>query len=64
VLGEPSRVTPVSDDTEILVYEYTRTVDTDFDFFLIFDTDDRREEHTVYFFEIHDGIVTRYWKER
>jgi hypothetical protein len=64
VLGEPSRATRTSDNTEVLTYEYTKTVDSDFSFFIFFDADNRREERTVYVFEVQDGVVTRYWKER
>lgn len=64
VLGEPSRAIRTSDNAEVLTYEYTKTVDSDFSFFLFFDADNRREERTVHVFELEDGIVTRHWKER
>jgi len=64
VLGEPTRAVRTSDRTEILTYEYTKTVDSDFSFFIFFDADNRREERTVYVFELENGVVTRYWKER
>jgi len=64
VLGEPSRAVRTSDRTEILTYEYTKTVDSDFSFFIFFDADNRRQERTIYVFELENGIVTRYWKER
>ncbi len=63
VLGEPSCETRASNGSEILTYEYTKTVDSDFSFFILFDADDRREERTTYIFEIENGIVTRYWKK-
>ena len=63
VLGEPSRTTQGANGSEILAYEYTKTIDSDFSFCVLFDADDRREERTVYVFELEDGIVTRYWKE-
>jgi len=63
VLGEPSRTAQTAEGTEILTYEYTKTVDSDFSFFIFFDADDHREERTVHVFEIEDGIVTKHWTE-
>jgi hypothetical protein len=62
-LGEPTRVTQTAEGTEILTYEYTKTVDGDFKVFLLLNSRDRREERTVYTFELRDGIVTKYWKD-
>src|SRR5512145_1836289 len=42
VLGEPTRAVRTSDRTEILTYEYTKTVDSDFSFFIFFNADNRR----------------------
>jgi hypothetical protein len=64
VMGEPSRAARTSANTEVLTYEYTKTVDSDFNFFIFFNSDNRREERTVHVFEVEDGIVTRHWKER
>ena len=33
-------------NTEVLTYEYTKTVDSNFSFFIFFDGDSRREERT------------------
>lgn len=63
VLGAPSRTAQTAEGAEILTYEYTKTVDSDFNFFIFFDADDRREERTIHIFEIEDGIVTKHWKE-
>ncbi|MBN1363134.1 MAG: hypothetical protein JW993_21215 [Sedimentisphaerales bacterium] len=62
-LGEPSSETTTPDGTEILMYEYTKRVDSHFEFEPFLDSHDKREERTVYYFEITDGIVTRFWKE-
>jgi len=62
-LGEPTSETQTPDGTEILKYVYTKKVDSDLDVFIFLDFDDRREERTVLYFEIADGIVSRYWKE-
>lgn len=64
VLGEPTRAAHTSADTEILTYEYTKTVDSDFSLFIFFDADNRREERTIHVFELENGIVTGHWKER
>ncbi len=61
--GAPSTETATPEGTEILKYVYTKKVDSDFDAFLFLSFDDEREERTVYYFEIKDGIVTRFWKE-
>ena len=63
VLGEPSRAAQGANGSEVLTYEYTKTIDSDVSFCIFFDADDRREERTVYVFELEDGVVTRYWKE-
>lgn len=63
VLGEPSRTAQTAEGTEILTYEYTKTVESNFSFFIFFDADDHREERTVHLFEIEDGIVTKHWEE-
>lgn len=62
-LGEPTNETQTPDGKEILKYVYTRKVDSDFDAFIFLSFDDHREERTALYFEITDGIVSRYWKE-
>jgi hypothetical protein len=64
VMGEPTRAVRSSADTEVLTYEYTKTVDSDFNFFIFLNADNRREERTVHVFEVTNGIVTKHWKER
>lgn len=62
-LGEPTSETQTPNGTEILKYVYTKKVDSDLDVFIFLDFDDKREERTVLYFEIADGVVSRYWKE-
>lgn len=62
-LGEPTSETQTPEGTEILKYVYTKKVDSDLDVFIFLDFDDKREERTVLYFEITNGIVSRYWKE-
>jgi outer membrane protein assembly factor BamE (lipoprotein component of BamABCDE complex) len=63
-LGEPTRTARTPEGTEVLTYVYTKKIDSDFDVFLVLDIDEKREERTVYTFEVNDGVVTNYWKER
>ena len=62
-LGTPTSETKTPEGTEILKYVYTKSVDSDIDVFLFLEFDDKREERTVYYFQIADGVVTRFWKE-
>jgi len=62
-LGTPTSATATPEGTEILKYVYTKNIDSDIDVFLFLDFDDKREERTTYYFEIADGIVSRFWKE-
>ena len=62
-LGAPTSATATPEGTEILKYVYTKNVDADFSFCIFFDFDDKREERTVFYFEIADGIVSKFWKE-
>jgi len=64
MLGEPTSQTQTPEGTEILRYVYTKMVDSDFSAFLLLNFDDKREDRTVLYFEITDGIVTRYWREQ
>lgn len=63
-LGEPTSETQTPEGTEILKYVYTKKVDSDFSAFIFLDADDTREERTVLYFEISNGIITRYWQEQ
>lgn len=62
-LGAPTSETATPEGTGILKYVYTKNIDSDIDVFLFLEFDDKREERTVYYFEIADGIVTKFWKE-
>ncbi len=64
IVGEPTEQTMTEDGTEILRYKCTTKKDNQFILFPIVFVDDKKEiEHSVSF-EIKDGIVQRYWKER
>jgi hypothetical protein len=62
-LGTPTSETATPEGTEVLTYVYTKKVDSDLSVFLFLDFDEKREERTVYYFEIADGVVTKFWKE-
>jgi outer membrane protein assembly factor BamE (lipoprotein component of BamABCDE complex) len=64
-LGEPSEQTTSPEGAELLRYEYTKRTETDFAMFpppIAFDTD--KERQTTYVFEIKDGVIAKYWKEK
>jgi len=63
-LGQPSEQELTEDSTEILRYTCTKKLDNTFVLFPVVVINDEREtKHTVAF-ELKDGIVQRYWKER
>jgi len=62
-LGAPTSETATPEGTEVLRYEYTKKTDVDFSFCPFLDFDDKKEEHTVVYFEIRDGTVIRYWRD-
>jgi len=61
--GKPTSETTTPEGTEILKYVYTKKVDSDLDVFLFLDFDEKHEYRTTYYFEIADGVVTKFWKE-
>ncbi len=65
IVGEPTEERMTEDGTEILRYACKETKDSKFAMFPppIAIEDKKEKEHTVAF-EIRDGIVQRYWKER
>lgn len=64
-LGEPTEQYTDENDTEILRYKCTKRIEKDFVLIppVIVTNDTRTMEHFVAF-EIQEGIVQRYWKER
>jgi len=63
-LGEPSSERGTSEGREILKYQYTKKVDSSFEISPFLDLDDKKEEHTTLYFEVKDGVVTNFWKEK
>jgi outer membrane protein assembly factor BamE (lipoprotein component of BamABCDE complex) len=62
-LGEPSRQSTTNDGTEVLEYQYSRKKDNSLVVCpFVFINDEGEETQTLYF-EIEDGIVTKFWKE-
>jgi len=61
--GAPTSETTTPEGTEILKYVYTKKVDSDLDVFLFLDFDEQHEYRTTFYFEIADGVVTKFWKE-
>ncbi|MBX3375318.1 MAG: hypothetical protein KF817_15940 [Phycisphaeraceae bacterium] len=63
-LGEPSQRTKVDDRGDaILRYDYRRVTRERGSVFLIFSGRSQRENTERTFFEVADGIVTRWWRE-
>jgi hypothetical protein len=63
-LGEPSSESKTPEGTEVLKYHYVKEVDSSFEISPFLDFDDEKEEHITLYFEIKDGIVTRFWKDK
>jgi hypothetical protein len=63
-LGDPTNETRSLDGTEILKYEYNKKVDRSFEIEPFLDLGDKKEQRTVYYFELKNGVVTRFWKEK
>jgi outer membrane protein assembly factor BamE (lipoprotein component of BamABCDE complex) len=62
-LGEPSRQSTTKDGTEVLEYQYSRKKDNQFIFCpFVFINDEGEEKQTLYF-EVENGVVTKFWKE-
>jgi outer membrane protein assembly factor BamE (lipoprotein component of BamABCDE complex) len=62
-LGEPSRQSTIQDGTEVLEYQYSRKKDNQFILCpFVFINDEGEEKQTLYF-EVADGVVTKFWKE-
>ncbi len=62
-LGEPSRQSKSEGGTEVLEYQYSRKKDNQFVFFPFVFIDDEGEEKQTLYFELEDGVVTKFWKE-
>jgi outer membrane protein assembly factor BamE (lipoprotein component of BamABCDE complex) len=65
-LGEPSERTTVEDQerVEILRYDYTIAKSEGGTVFLLFAGGSETRKTTRTYFEVTDGVVTRYWTER
>ena len=65
-LGEPTECTSIEDQPSVKVYKY-EYVETHRDrgsVFLILAHSSKKEKPSTTFFEVHDGVVTKYWVER
>jgi outer membrane protein assembly factor BamE (lipoprotein component of BamABCDE complex) len=62
-LGEPSHESTTKDGTEVLEYQYSRKKDNQFILCPFVFIDDDGEERQTLYFEIEDGVVTKFWKE-
>jgi len=64
-LGQPSARTPVTTDPniEILRYDYKIRKSSSGTVFLLFSGESENESKTRTYFEITDGVVSKYWTE-
>ena len=62
-LGEPTSETETAEGTQLLKYVYTKKIDGKFVLFPVLVLDNNKETRTVYYFEIKDDAIIRYWKE-
>ena len=64
-LGEPSMRTTVTEEPSVAIlrYEYSHTKASGGAVFLIFAGGSSSSDVKVTFFEVTDGVVTRYWTE-
>ncbi|MHC4666233.1 MAG: hypothetical protein ACYS9T_09810 [Planctomycetota bacterium] len=62
-LGEPSSNRTLADGTEVLKYEYTKKIDSNFSIWPVLDLHDKKTEHKRVYFEIKDGVVKTYWRD-
>jgi outer membrane protein assembly factor BamE (lipoprotein component of BamABCDE complex) len=62
-LGEPSRQSTIQEGTEVLEYQYSRKKDNQFVVCpFVFINDEGEDKQTLYF-EIANGVVTKFWRE-
>lgn len=63
IFGAPSGQTKSDDGTEILSYKYGKKKEGTFDVWPFVCLHDDKEELLTIYFEVTDGVVTKYWKE-
>jgi len=61
--GSPTSRDLLPDGTEILKYEYKEKKDEELNLIFLIHSESTKEKRSVTYFEIKDGIVTRYWQE-
>lgn len=65
-LGEPNERTAVADRPNVSILKYRHVVDRESDgsIFLLFAGSSKSKHQSTAYFEIIDGVVSRYWIER
>ena len=63
VLGNPTSRSKLDDGTEVLKYEYSKTVNHELDIFLLFGSESEKTTCESVCLEFKDDILTRYWSE-
>ncbi len=62
LLGEPSEIFGTPDGSQILKYHYLKKVDNSLSIDPFFCVGEKKEERTIFYFEVRDGIVTNFCK--
>ena len=62
-LGTPTSRNKLDNGTEVLKYEYSKTVDHEFAIFLLLASDSKKKTSQSVCLEFRDNILTRYWSE-
>ena len=63
VLGTPTSRSKLDNDTEVLKYEYSKTVNRELAIFLLFGSESEKTTNESVCLEFKDNILTRYWSE-
>ncbi len=61
-LGAPTSATQVDEHTEILKYTSSRTTKQSGGLIVVLHANSETKEKETVYFEIHDGVLKRYWK--
>ena len=62
-LGRPTTEKKLGEGAEVLRYEYTETVRSEFGLLFVIDIDSSTEERENLYIELQDGVVERYWRD-
>jgi len=61
-LGHPPNRRPTDDGKTILKYHYSKKTDSSFVLAPFLHRQDQETEYTNHYFEVKDGLITKFWK--